>query len=678
MRVKLAAAARATRDGPIVRVTNGIVTVTYDLDRGVADYTWGERTVLRNAYSGAVLADLGGRMMYSFEGGPRRADDSPFADALGSGVALDVATEFPDVDLVLVQQIYVYDGASFITQRVSLQRLGAGGEPVATGQIEVVAASLATSPRGGVFIEPAAEQHFYKAPFYNNEDFEVVPRGQAHGTLSYWLAGVVDIERGHGLVLGALETERWKSAVWFDGPSGSISAYSGAQSSVDGRAPAPVRGPRVESALTFVGFREGYQDALADMMRMVRAIEPPLPPPALPAPIGWNPWYRHGHDADEATVRGVADFIADNWAALGYRYINLDAGWNVADGDTHADATKFANGMENLVAYIHNRGLLAGAYFVPFAVSPSLLDLPAPGSDYRYRDMLVRDESGNPIRASVLDWEYVLDTTHPGALPLLYLSAQQIADYGFDFVKLDFLQIGTQEGVRHNQNATAMQAFHRGMKAITEAWGDSGRPMFISAAISPLYVQRYAHARRVGVDVNFGQARQAKNVALSWFTGLLYLRNDPDNAVVRRAWFPGYTDGLAKLHVTMDALGGTLFIAGDDPRELGPARAALLTNTKVLDVAREPLVIRPMAEDADPPPIWVAVAPDGSRLVGLFNWSDAAGLRLRVPLNELDLEADAAYTAVDLWTGHDMSLSGDGLNVELPPQDAALVRIRAR
>jgi alpha-galactosidase len=669
---------RAARDGPTIGVTNGIVSVTYDLDRGVADYSWGERTVIRNAYSSAVLADFGGRTIYSFEGGSRSADNSPFADALGSGVALSVTTAFPDVDLALVQQLYVYDGASFVTQRVSLQRLSADGGPVAAGLIEVIGAGLATTPRGGVFIEPAAEQHFYKAPFYNNEDFDVVPREQAHGILSYWLAGVVDIGRGHGVVLGALETERWKSAVWFDGPTGSISAHSGAQSPVDGRPPAPVRGPQVESALTFVGFRESYQDALADMMRLVRAIEPPLPPPALPAPIGWNPWYRHGHDADEATVRGVADFIADNWAAIGYRYINLDAGWNVADGDTRADAAKFPTGMESLVGHIHNRGLLAGAYFIPFAISPTLLDEQAPGSDFLYREMLVRDESGNPVRASVLDWEYVLDTTHPGALPLLYLSARQIADYGFDFVKLDFLQIGTQEGIRHNPNATAMQAFHRGMKAITEAWGDSGRPMFVSAAIAPLYVQRYAHARRVGVDVNFGQARQAKNVALSWFTGLLYHRNDPDNAVVRRAWFPGYTDGLAKLHVTMDALGGTLFIAGDDPRELGPARAALLTNTNVLAVARDPLVIRPIAEDTDPPPIWVAVAPDGSRLVGLFNWSDSAPLRLRVTINELALDAGSALTAVDLWTGHDMGLSGDGLNVELPPQDAALVRIRAQ
>src|SRR3712207_2326702 len=159
---------------------------------------------------------------------------------------------------------------------------------------------------------------------------------------------------------------------------------------------------------------------------------------------------------------------------------------------------------------------------------------------FPYTTLFRSDPAGNPIRASILDWEYVVDTTHPEAEAFLYASARRLVDYGFDFVKLDFLQIGTQEGVRHDRNATAMEAFHRGMRAITRAWQDAGRPMFISAAISPLYIQPYVHARRVGNDVEFGQARQATNVALSWFTSLLYHRNDPDNAVLRRTWYPGY------------------------------------------------------------------------------------------------------------------------------------------
>ena len=38
VRVKSVAAARTTPDAPAVSVTNGIVTVTYDLERGVAGH----------------------------------------------------------------------------------------------------------------------------------------------------------------------------------------------------------------------------------------------------------------------------------------------------------------------------------------------------------------------------------------------------------------------------------------------------------------------------------------------------------------------------------------------------------------------------------------------------------------------------------------------------------------
>jgi alpha-galactosidase len=289
--------------------------------------------------------------------------------------------------------------------------------------------------------------------------------------------------------------------------------------------------------------------------------------------------------------------------------------------------------------------------------------------------MLVRDANGRALRASILDWEYVLDTTHPGAGPLLTHLAKQIADYGFDFVKLDFLHIGTQEGVRYNPSVTGMEAFHLGMRAISEAWRQSGREIFVSAAISPLYVQPYVHARRTGTDVVFGQTRQARNSALSWFTGLLYYRNDPDNAVVRRDWFPGYNDGLARLHVTMSALGGTLFLTGDDPRKLTPGRAALLTNPEVLNLVRRPLVIRPLGVGDDPPSVWIANETDGMALVGVFNWDGQRSARYTIPLRDLGLDERALYSAVELWEQRELGFYEYVLNVDLPPHGVALLRL---
>ena len=669
------AQARVTRADPIITVTNGLLTVRYDLSRGLADYAWGQRTVLRNAYASATVGSGPGRQRTTFEAGRRTATTERFSDGLGTGLRLHVRTELPRDDVALTQQLDVYDSAAHLTARVSVERVAAGGAPLEVGQIEVLAASAASDPAGGLSLGGMQDDRFYQVPFYNNDDFVMIPRRQARGALSYWLGGVVDATGGAGFITGAVETTVWKSAVWYDGPTNAISAHSGTRSPADTIDPPPRRGQRVDSALTFAGYGANHQDVLAAMMNVIAHLEAPLPAPHLPAPIGWSAWYQQGLNADEATVRGVADFIADNWAELGYRYINLDAGWNRADGDTRYDPTKFPGGIERLVAHIHRRGLLAGGYFVPFAISPTLLDQSAPGTPYSYRDLILRDAGGTPVRPSILDWEYVLDLTHPGAPALLYTNARRLADYGFDFVKLDFLHIGTQEGARYDPNLTAMEGFHRGMRAITDAWEHANRPIFLSAAISPLYLQQYVHARRTGNDVEFGQARQAKNVALSWFTGLLYHRNDPDNAVVRRGWFPGYNDALAKLHVTMDALGGTLFIAGDDPRELSPARAALLTNRDVLALARRPLVIQPLSVGDEPPSVWHGVEENGTRLLGIFNWNGTASARHEIRLSDLGLDPRERYRVYDLWEQRDIGMREFSITVELAPHGVALLRI---
>lgn len=670
-----AAGVRFSRDGDRLILANDSATVIVNSRTGLIDLDWPVAGAVRNAHAAALLETPTGPRPLRTAGAARITHTTePVQDQLGGGVALIVQAEQPDSGRRVSLRLTMYDARPFVLLRAEAGRLAGQGDAVVTRQIEALAAGGITDPAGRVTLHGATDARLYLAPFDNDDDFAVVPATDQADTLSYWLTALFDGDSGRGLVAGATESRVWKSAAWFDGPTGSLSLFSGARGPADSMPHAARSADRVASAEFLIGGYADYRDGLADLMRLIALREPPPPPPALPPPLGWNPWYQYEFRADQATVRAIADFIAGGWADLGYRYVNLDAGWNKLDGDWTANPSRFPDGMAALAAYIHQRGLLAGSYFIPFSIHPAMLDQPIAGTSYTFRDAVVNDERGAPIFADILTWEHVLDGSHPAARAYLRDTAAAIAGDGFDFIKLDFLQAGTQEGVRYDPTVTAMEAFHLGMAAVREGVLTSGRPVYLSAAIAPLYVHQHVHARRVGTDVNFGQARQAQNVALSWFTDLLYHRNDPDNVVVREDWYPGYRDGVARMHATMAALGGTLFIAGDDPRRLSPERAALMTDPEVLDLAKEGVSARPVDVRETPAPIWVGRRADGSAIVGLFNWSEQP-VRRTVPLARLGLDAGRTYQVADLWDGPAHEAATTALTVDLPPFTAQLLQL---
>lgn len=665
------------RDGDTLVLTNGLLTARCDLGDGALDLEWDGVAQIRRGYAAVTLdGDDGVRPLLATAAARHAFTATEVEDALGHGIALELTHEFDDDSVVLRHTLTVYDTRPYALVRAEVARApGVSGAAVATRRIEALAAGGMTEPAGVAALDQPTDPRLYRMPFDNNEDIAVPPAPAQQGVVSYWLTALFDGATGAGLVAGATESRVWKSAVWYDGPGGAVSLFSGVRSPSDRADHAVRRGDRVASAEFLVGGYRNYQDGLADLMHVISVREPPLPAPDLPPPLGWNPWYQYQFRADEGIVRAIADFLADGWATLGFRYVNLDAGWFTREGEWRAHPERFPSGMTALAADIHERGLLAGSYFVPFAIHAALADVPIPGTPYTLRDAVLKDDRGEPLPAHILTWCYVLDGTHPGARAFLYDAAAGIAADGFDFVKLDFLHLGTAEGRRYDPGATAMEAFHRGMEAVRDGFATAGRPIYLSAAIAPLYVHAYAHARRVGNDVNFGQAREAGNVALSWFTDLLYHRNDPDNVVVRDDWYPAYPPSVARMHATMAALGGTLFILGDDPRYLSRERADLLTAPEIVALAREGVSARPLDVRETPAPVWVARRQDGATVLALFNWSEAPA-RHAVDLARLGLDPARPYRAGDLWNPEAAGQMLQGVaDIEVAPSSAALLRI---
>ena len=83
--------------------------------------------------------------------------------------------------------------------------------------------------------------------------------------------------------------------------------------------------------------------------------------------MGWSSWNTYGININEKLIRTQADnMVSKGLLEAGYRYINIDDGYfgkrDTLTGQLLTHPTRFPNGLKDLVAYIHSKGLRAGIY----------------------------------------------------------------------------------------------------------------------------------------------------------------------------------------------------------------------------------------------------------------------------------------------------------------------------
>ena len=92
-------------------------------------------------------------------------------------------------------------------------------------------------------------------------------------------------------------------------------------------------------------------------------------------PSGWCSWYYYFTDINEAEMLLNARWVGEHLRPWGARYVQLDDGWQgVGEGggwnrDWTVIAPKFPHGLRWLADRIHDLGLLAGLWVIPFSQS---------------------------------------------------------------------------------------------------------------------------------------------------------------------------------------------------------------------------------------------------------------------------------------------------------------------
>ncbi|WP_440008222.1 alpha-galactosidase [Halomicrococcus sp. SG-WS-1] len=336
------------------------------------------------------------------------------------------------------------------------------------------------------------------------------------------------------------------------------------------------------------------------------------------APTGWCSWYHYFTDVTADDVRETVDAL-DDWD-VPLDVVQLDDGYQTAFGDWRTLADGFDD-VAALVEDVREAGHTPGLWLAPFYVQSDA----ALAADHP--EWLVT-EDGDPVDAGPRHGPmYALDTTHPEARAWLRETFETVVDeWGFDYLKLDFLYAAALPGDRY-EDVTRAEAYRRGLRTVRDAVG----PETFLLGCGALQGQSVGlvDAMRVGPDTaphwradpasQPAHENAVRNVLNRQWTHRRLWLADPDCQLVRettdlslaeRRSFAAVVALLGGSNVVSDRMADV----GDDGRELIERSLPPVERGHVLDVGDRELPTQVVTERSA----------DGALAVAAFNWADDA------------------------------------------------------
>lgn len=490
---------------------------------------------------------------------------------------------------------------------------------------------------------------------------------------SYEVTAIVNADTREGLILGSIEHDTWKTGIKVadDGACSldTLVVYGGIATPLtrDLIPHGAVKGNTVKSPLVMVGRFEDWRDGMETFGDACAAVAPKIPG-EYPRPFGWNSWGKLQADITYDKAVEVSDFFADNLQPASFEnegvvYIGLDSFWNRAFTDEQ---------HRKFVENCRRHGQKAGIYYCPFTDWGRRPEAHVyRGSDARYKDVYLYT-NGQPHE---FDGAYAIDPTHPAVKEAIRRQFEQFIDWGYEFVKIDFMAHGAYEADSHYDPSvtTGVQAYNQGMQFIDSV---ADGKLWINLSIAPLFPGNYAHSRRIGCDAwaNIDNTEYTLNaLTYGWWLDHIYHYNDADHIVLE-----GVSDGENRARVTSSAITGVYFL-GDDMSLGGDEKVKKrivrnLTNPDINRMARECKAFRPVElghgdRAAD---TFCYKTPD-CLYVAVFNFGQRAA-RKNIPLRRLGLSEGKEYKAVELWSADPVNLNGS-LSPEIPGKDVKVYKI---
>ena len=662
-----------------VELSNGRITFRLDAESGVFDVGDGDGdTVIAGAAIGVVLSD--GRA-FSSRGLSLRlvGANQPVDDALGSGLSMTAWVELSD-GLSLSLTITLYDARHNVVIDCDLRNETPERARVARFDVLQGARLNLTSP--------AEKWRFYKHGWQSwsptlvlecsGEDVSMATPVIAPGTqpeakegrfVSEMMTAIVAPESRRGIVTGFVTVGEQMSQVWLDREAGALTAASYADG-ITVPTGGKLRSGRllIEPTRAPLEAMERYGTALGRAMGARANAD---------VPSGWCSWYYYWRDVSEEAVLANLEELRRWRDELPLQYMQIDDGWQAEIGDWLDVNDKFPHGLKWLVERIQAAGFKAGLWLAPFLI----------GKKSRlwkeHPKWVVQYKPGKPFIA-MQNWGqdcYALDPTHPEVIEWLKFVFRRVCDeWGFDYVKIDFIYAGAVDGIRCDAEVTRAQAYRRGLEAIREAVGERfvlgcGNPMGASvglvdgARISPDVAPFWKPPRRSeDPERNRISEPSALNAIRNtmtrwWMHGRLW-QNDPDCVVVRGS-DTGLTPDEARTLATVIAMSGGMVVDSDNLTRLSDERRQWLS-----------MLLPPCGKPARPIDLFeseiaqlIELDCGSHRMLGVFNWGDATA-RIEAPLPA------GRFEVFDAWSRDCLGVREGCVAFELPPHACRLVALR--
>jgi len=402
-------------------------------------------------------------------------------------------------------------------------------------------------------------------------------------------------------------------------------------------------------------------------------------------PRGWSSWMAFEFNVSSAGLMKMADLmVSSGLKDAGYVYLLLDDGWPAcsvyeSDGGCGTPAPrdaqgrivvakeKFPNGLKEVTAYVHDKGLKFGIYTAPHA----------------------RTCGG-----------------YMGSLHNEAIDAQTFADWGIDFVKLD---AGCQNDcsihdgclkssltrMRDGLNATGRTIVYyiddgnptSGPKVYNpfrRAWPDTPFTRSHVATSWSEYVDSWgpdiANMWKIWFDREDRWDSLLDNVhqqvGMQWFQACNAF-NNPDFLTVGQGRM---SEGQYRAEMFLYAVLGAPLILSFDLTKVNQFTMDLVTNHEILAVNQDPDCVQGTNVKAyTAADVWIKPLTDGTFAVVLLNKDPSNSHEIEIDFEEDFFPSSWRQVMIrDLYAHKDLGTFTNSFKMEVPSLDAAILKITPR